>query len=85
VSRGVDVVIVFSEAFSMLVIAAQIAAPLLSSPVLVCPSPSVSHNSGAGEQPESCFGRMCLSPEKQRSRQCEVLLYFVESRCGAVV
>jgi hypothetical protein len=32
VSRGVDVVIVFSEAFSMLVIAAQIAAPLLALP-----------------------------------------------------
>jgi hypothetical protein len=31
VSRGVGVVIVVSEAFSMLVVAAQIAAPLLSS------------------------------------------------------
>ncbi len=31
---------------------------------------------GPKSQPESCFGRMCLTPEKQRSRQC-VKHYFI--------
>ena len=33
---------------------------------------------GPKSQPESCFGRMCLSPEKQRNRQFAVLLHISE-------
>ena len=39
---------------------------------------------GPKSQPESCFGRMCLSPEKQRARRSEKFpnRRVQEARCG---
>jgi hypothetical protein len=50
---------------------------LLQLPVLVnirAVRPRLSRTiQGPKSQPESCFGRMCLSPEKRGYRPCEVL------------